>query len=241
MTAQLLQPDAAGAGNRTGAQLSALAAELPEELIRQVFTHASWSEHRSDSYERLAFLGDSVLGLAITSHLYPRLAAERFGAGRLTKIRAQVVSGPSCRLVAQRLGLLERLQGAAPQGSGPQQMRDLATERVLASVLEALIGACFLQAGYDRAAAAVVDAFAPEIERALEHPLDFKSTLQEQLARSGERACYELIDERGPPHRRTFAVGVRVRGDLAGRGEGPSKKVAEQEAARRALERIGRE
>src|ERR1700723_3770044 len=68
--------------------LNALLEELPEELSRQVFTHASWSERRSDSYVRLAFLGDSVLGLAVTAHLYPRLEAERFGAGRLTKLGA---------------------------------------------------------------------------------------------------------------------------------------------------------
>src|SRR5580693_6530703 len=77
--------------------------ELPQELERQVFTHASWSERSSDSYTRLAFLGDSVLALAVTTHLYPRLEAERFGAGRLTKIRAQAVSGSSCRAVAERL------------------------------------------------------------------------------------------------------------------------------------------
>src|SRR4051794_33755238 len=91
---------------------------LPEDLARQVFTHASWSERRSDSYSRLAFLGDSVLGLAVTAHLYPRLEAERFGAGRLTKIRAQTVSGPSCVAVAERLGVPERLQAAAPEGAG---------------------------------------------------------------------------------------------------------------------------
>ena len=73
--------------------------ELPDDLRQQVFTHASWTERRSDSYSRLAFLGDSVLGLSITAHLYPRLEAERYGAGRLTKIRAQTVSGPSCRAV----------------------------------------------------------------------------------------------------------------------------------------------
>jgi ribonuclease-3 len=67
--------------------LGELLAELPEDLARQVFTHASWSERRGDSYARLAFLGDSVLALAVTTHLYPRLEAERFGAGRLTKIR----------------------------------------------------------------------------------------------------------------------------------------------------------
>ena len=88
--------------------LADLLEELPAELARQVFTHASWSERRADSYTRLAFLGDSVLGLAITAHLYPRLEAERFGAGRLTKIRAQAVSGPACRAVAERLGLPER-------------------------------------------------------------------------------------------------------------------------------------
>ena len=81
-----------------------------------MFTHASWSERRSDSYARLAFLGDSVLALAVTAYLYPRLEAERFGAGRLTKIRAQAVSGPSCRAVAERLALPERLRAAAPAG-----------------------------------------------------------------------------------------------------------------------------
>src|SRR5436309_12500829 len=69
--------------------LRKLLEELPPELERQVFTHSSWSERRSDSYDRLAFLGDSVLALAVTAHLYPRLEAERFGAGRLTKIRAR--------------------------------------------------------------------------------------------------------------------------------------------------------
>ncbi len=83
-----------GAASREGvALLRSLLEELPEELARQVFTHASWTDRRSDSYTRLAFLGDSVLALAVTAHLYPRLEAERFGAGRLTKIRAQAVSG----------------------------------------------------------------------------------------------------------------------------------------------------
>ena len=81
-----------------------------------MFTHASWTARRSESYERLAFLGDSVLALAVTSHLYPRLEAERFGPGRLTKIRAQAVSGRSCREVAERLGVPERLSAAAPPG-----------------------------------------------------------------------------------------------------------------------------
>ena len=73
-------------------KLQALLDQLPADLGAPVFTHASWTSSRADSYERLAFLGDSVLGLAVTTHLFPRLDAERFGPGRLTKIRAQSVS-----------------------------------------------------------------------------------------------------------------------------------------------------
>jgi len=219
--------------------LEELLEELPEELEKQVFTHASWSERSSDSYTRLAFLGDSVLGLAVTTHLYPRLEAERFGAGRLTKIRAQAVSGPSCRVVAERLGVPRRLRAAAPAGvEANATMAMLETERVLASVIEAVIGACYLNAGYERTAAAVVEAFEPEIEQALEHPLDFKSALQELLAQRGAEVSYEVTGEAGPPHDRTFTVAANVDGETLGRGSGRSKKHAEQEAAREATERL---
>src|SRR6266545_5055544 len=107
---------------------------LPEDLARQVFTHASWSERRSDSYERLAFLGDSVLSLAVTTHLYPRFEAERYGAGRLTKIRAQAVSGRACRRVAERVGVPDRLRVTAPEGVGTPVEALVKTERALASV-----------------------------------------------------------------------------------------------------------
>jgi ribonuclease-3 len=219
--------------------LNALLEELPEELVRQVFTHASWSERRSDSYTRLAFLGDSVLGLAVTTHLYPRLEAERFGAGRLTKIRAQAVSGPSCRAVAERLAVAQRLLAAAPQGVRESDAVALGeTERVLASVIEAVIGACYLQFGYERTAEAVVEAFRPEIEQALENPVDFKSTLQELLAQRGETVTYDVTAEHGPPHERVFEVAARVDGRSLGSGAGRSKKHAEQQAAREAVEQL---
>jgi ribonuclease III len=221
--------------------LGELLEELPEELARQAVTHASWSERRSDSYTRLAFLGDSVLGLAVTTHLYPRLEAERFGAGRLTKIRAQAVSGPSCRAVAERLGLPQRLLAAAPAGGGESAQALVETERVLASVIEAVIGACYLHAGYERTAEAVVEAFSPEIEEALEHPVDFKSALQELLARRGAEVTYEITGEEGPPHERTYSVLARVEGRELGSGSGRSKKHAEQEAARAAVDRLGEE
>ncbi len=218
--------------------LGTLLDELPEQLARQVFTHASWTDRRSDSYTRLAFLGDSVLGLAVTTHLYPRLEAERFGAGRLTKIRAQVVSGASCRGVAERLELAERLSAAAPEGTDEWAAARLQTERVLASVMEAVIGACYLNVGYAPTAEAVVEAFAPEIEEALEHPVDFKSALQELSARRGAEVSYEVTAEDGPPHERTFSVVARVDGRELGVGSGRSKKHAEQQAAQLAVESL---
>jgi ribonuclease-3 len=204
-----------------------------------VFTHASWTQRRSDSYTRLAFLGDSVLGLAVTTHLYPRLEAERFGAGRLTKIRAQAVSGRSCRVVAEQLGVVELLLAAAPAGVAPAATAVVETERVLASVIEAVIGACYLTVGYERTAAAVVDAFAEQIEEALEHPVDFKSTLQEHLAQRGEVVHYDVIEELGPPHNRLFTVQAVRGAETLASGTGRSKKHAEQDAARLALESLG--
>jgi ribonuclease III len=195
-------------------------------------------DQRGDAYERLAFLGDSVLSLAVTAHLYPRL--ESYGAGRLTKIRAQAVSGRSCRAVAERLGIPERLRAAAPPDvAGPATEALAQTERVLASVIEAVIGACYLQFGYLDTAEAVVDAFTPEIELALERPADFKSALQERLARRGSVVSYEVTAEEGPPHERRFEVAAVVEGEELARGAGRSKKDAEQAAAETALDGLG--
>jgi ribonuclease-3 len=209
---------------------------LPGELATPVFTHSSWTERRSNSYERLAFLGDSVLALAVTAYLYPRLEAERYGAGRLTKIRAQAVSGRSCMAVALRLGIPDRLKAAAPPGAESSARALVSTERVLASVIEAVIGACFLAFGYERTAAAVVDAFSREIDEALEHPIDFKSALQERLAQRGALVSYDVVEEHGPPHDRTFQIKATIGGVEVARGTGRSKKDAEQEAAQAALE-----
>jgi ribonuclease-3 len=214
---------------------------LPDDLARQAVTHSSWTERRSESYERLAFLGDSVLSLAVTTHLYPRLDAEAYGAGRLTKVRAQAVSGRSCRDVAERLGIPERLRNAAPESvAGPATEQLARTERVLASVIEAVIGAVYLEFGYLETADAVVEAFTPEIERSLVSPADFKSALQERLARRGTIVTYEIAAEEGPPHERTFEVVAMVEGEPLARGSGRSKKDAEQAAAEAALESLAR-
>jgi ribonuclease-3 len=179
-----------------------------------------------------------VLGLAVTAHLFPRLEAERYGAGRLTQIRAQAVSGRACRAVAERLGLPERLRAYAPAGVGRNVETLVGIERVLASVIEAVIGAVYLHAGYGPTAEAVVEAFEPEIRGALEGSIDFKSALQERLARTGDRVSYAVTAEDGPPHDRRFGVAARVGEEELGHGSGRSKKDAEQQAARAALDRM---
>ena len=155
--------------------------------------------------------------MSVTTHLFPLLDAETYGAGRLTKIRAQAVSGRSCRAVAERLGLPERLRTAAPADVSPASVDALlATERVLASVIEAVIGACYLAYGFETTAAAVREAFAPEIEQALERPADFKSALQERLARRGRDR--DLRGGRGDrPAARADLRGGRARGGHGGR------------------------
>jgi ribonuclease III len=179
-----------------------------------------------------------VLALSVTAHLYPRLEAEQFGAGRLTKIRAQAVSGPACRAVAEQLGVADLLRAAAPPGTPASATAVVETERVLASVIEAVIGACYLSAGFERTSAAVAEAFAEQIEEALERPVDFKSALQERLAQGGETVLYEVTEQSGPPHDRTFAVVAMVGASVLARGSGRSKKLAEQDAARRALDEL---
>jgi ribonuclease III len=225
-----------GSSPETAESLADLLAELPEDLQRQAFTHASWVEHRAESYERLAFLGDVVLSLAVSTHLFPRF--ERYGAGRLTKVRAQAVSGASCARVAADLGVPERLREAAPEGTGRSAEMLLESERVLASVCEAVIGASYLAFGFERTSPAVVRSFAEEIDDALEHPVDYKSVLQERLARRAEVVVYKIDSEQGPAHDRSFVAVAEVAGEELGRGEGKTKKSAEQEAALRALEEI---
>ena len=210
--------------------------ELPEELGRQALTHSSWVERRTDSYERLAFLGDVVLSLSISDHIYPRFPD--WGAGRLTKLRAQAVSRGACAEVARRLGVPERLQVAAPEGVGKNAEVLIGSERILASVCEAIIGAVYLAFGMERVAPAVVEAFADQLDEALGSPVDFKSRLQETLARHSEVVTYRIADASGPAHDRSFVAVAEVAGEEVGRGEGKTKKAAEQRAAEQALEHV---
>ena len=219
--------------------LSKLVAELPEDLRVQALTHSSWTEQRTESYERLAYLGDSVLALAVARDLVDRFP--EVDAGGLTKVHNQAVRGASCAEVGRELGVPEMLRANEPEEMQlgiPAEVL-LSGERPLPEATEALIGACFIAFGFEPIAAAVAAAFEPRIEHAAETRIDFKSALQELLARRHARVSYEVIAESGPPHRRKFEVAAVIDGERVGEGEGRSKKAAEQDAAEKALKHLG--
>src|SRR5262245_17549535 len=171
------------------ASLAELFADAPEELRRQALSHSSWVGERTQSYGRLAFLGDSVLGLSTATLLFSEHPDADIG--ELTKILNQAVSGRACAEVARELKLPELLAAEAPQeGEGLPVETLLASERTLASVCEAVIGVCYLEHGYERTSEAVIESFAGEIEQATRERLDFKSELQERLARHGRTVLY---------------------------------------------------
>ena len=189
-----------------------------------------------DSYERLEFLGDSVLELAIARALYD--AYPDFAEGRLAKIRSHVVSRESCARVARELELGSRLPlyGSPPQ---TDELDGLMRNRnVLAALLEAAIAALFLEHGYEKIEDAIAAAFKGRTEYALTAHVDHKTELQELVAQQGGQVAYTIVATDGPPHERSFTAAVSIDGAELGVGHGRSKKQAEQQAAREALAQI---
>jgi ribonuclease-3 len=219
--------------------LASLIDALPPERLRHVFTHSSWSETRAQSYERLEFLGDSVLGLAIAQELYERFPD--FEEGRLAKVRAHVVSRQSCAVVGRRLELGRRLleSGAV---LAPDELERLSDNRnVVAALLEAALGALYLEHGFEAVRPAILSAFEDRIEYALTGHVDSKTELQEELARRSLRVAYTVLAVEGPAHERHFTCAAIIDGEEVGVGTGASKKAAEQAAAAQVLERLTRE
>ena len=209
---------------------------LPAEVREAVFTHSSWLPERVRSYERLEFLGDGVLGLAIAHHLYRRLpdGAE----GELARARAHIVSGESCAAVADALGLVADLAARAEALGAGDAAAVVESAAVRGAVVEAAIGACFLEHGFEPVADAVVEAFAGRVEYALVEYVDYKTVLQEELARLDRSVTYVVAETSGPPHQRSYTSVAMVGGHELGRGSGSSKKTSEQRAARQALEAL---
>jgi ribonuclease-3 len=213
--------------------LATLVQRLPEELRRRAFTHSSWVDERVQSYERLEFLGDCVLGLAVAEELYRRAPEE--DEGRLAQQRAYVVSRPSCALVARALDLEADFE-AERERLGATHIAP--STNVLAALCESVIGAAFLHHGYRETAAAVIEAFRERIEFGVQGFVDHKTELQERLARRGASVSYRLMEATGPAHRRRFSSAAMLGDELLGLGEGPSKKASEQAAAQEALLRV---
>lgn len=204
-------------------------------LLERALVHRSAiAEGLGDvSYERLEFLGDAVLGLAVAHHLYSEYPD--IDEGEMAKTRATVVGEQVLAGVASRLGVGKALV----LGKGEEQSGGRTKPSLLSDALEAIIGAAYLDGGYGVVSHLVVEHWAPLIADHVKAPggVDYKSRLQERLAADGHQPAYSHTDE-GPDHAKSFIVTVSVGGSVVGTGRGTSKKRAEQEAARRALQEL---
>lgn len=208
------------------------------ELLARALTHRSYANERRNPLigdnERLEFLGDAVLDLIIGCQLYT--AHPHADEGELSRLRAELVSAPSLARLARGLQLGDCLL----LGRGEDRSGGRDRENLQADAFEAVIGALFLDAGYSAAETVVRRLFAPQLESApAAAGQDFKTRLQERLQAERQlRPTYVLVAASGPDHQRHYQVEVLASGAVLGRGEGSTKKRAEQDAARRALARL---
>jgi len=209
-------------------------------LLRQAFTHRSYlNEHRGESAghnERLEFLGDAVLELISTHYLYERFPEQ--DEGELTAYRAALVNATTCAEVANEIGINDYLLLSRGESKDTGRARGV----LLANALEALIGAIYLDQGYDAAREFINAHLFPKIDDIVKNRLwqDAKSALQEKSQENhGVTPHYAVLKETGPDHDKQFIVGVYIQENLIADGSGKSKQEAEQSAARAALEKKG--
>ncbi len=207
-----------------------------EGILERAFRHASYVNEREKgdlgNNERLEFLGDAVLDLAV-SHILMDLF-EDVNEGELSKYRASVVNEGGLCQVARELQLGDYMF----LGRGEELTQGREKPSILANTLEALLGALYLDAGFERTKEIIQRLFMPLIEKInADRPMnDFKSILQEHTQEKyKQRPEYRLVEERGPAHDRTFRVSLRLEGRIIAGGVGKSKKEAEQKAAREAF------
>jgi ribonuclease-3 len=206
------------------------------ELLITAFTHRSYvNEHKNSVHEhneRLEFLGDAVLELISTEYLYNRFKDPE---GTLTNWRSSLVRTESIGAAASRLGFEPMLR----LSKGEKRGTDRARAQILANCYEAVLGAIYIDGGYETAKKFVQNSLLNTFDQILEEGswMDPKSYLQE-LAQSNEglTPIYKVLDEVGPDHDKAFTIGVFINGKLRGRGNGPSKQAAQVAAAKAALE-----
>ncbi len=204
-------------------------------LLEAALTHASIASNRLQSNERLEFLGDAVLGMVVCEYLFQKFSDHL--EGELTKIKSAVVSGSTCARISKDL----RLDQCLFLGNGISTRAKLPTS-VLAAVLEALIAAMVLDAGFELTREFILRQVIPHIDKAAasEHQQNFKSQLQQYAQKElSATPVYEALDEKGPDHSKCFEVAVRISGQRYLPAWGTSKKEAEQKAAHNALVTLG--
>jgi ribonuclease-3 len=206
------------------------------ELLVSALTHRSYmNEHKKSAKEhneRLEFLGDAVLELVVTEHLYRNYSEPE---GILTNWRAALVRTESIGAAGAKLNLGELMRLSRGEKHGSERAR----EQILANAFEAVTGAMYLDKGYDTAKEFIHTNILSTFEEILESGSwrDPKSRLQEVAqSKDGQTPVYKVIEEVGPDHDKIFTLGVYVAGKLKGKGTGPSKQVAQQDAAKAALE-----
>lgn len=211
-----------------------------QQLLTEALSHSSYANENKKtrrSNERLEFLGDSVLSIVVSEYLFEHFS--RFPEGELTKTRASIVCEKSLHVFAKQIGLGEHLL----LGKGEENTGGRERPSILADAFEALIAAIFLDGGME-AARKFILGFIPsdiKIENG-DTVMDYKTVLQEIIQQNPEeKITYRLVDEQGPDHNKTFTVSVCLNSNAIGTGQGRSKKQAEQNAAKEALELMGYE
>lgn len=235
-------PSRASSSSGPEAALQALERKLglgiPAAELRRAFLHSSYVNERpeeGESNERLEFLGDAVIELAISEHLFRSFSNHT--EGELTKIKSVVVSGPLLAERASALGLGEALF----LGVGEEESGGRTRQSILADAFEALVGLIFCERGYEEAARFVVEQLHKEVEQVEQNQRswDYKSLLQEEAQRRGLRPVYTLLQQEGADHQKVFTVRVEV-GGFDGLGRGRRVKEAEQAAAKQAYFKLAR-
>ena len=205
------------------------------KLLETALTHPSFGgDHHVPHYQRLEFLGDAVLELAVSRYLYFELP--EVDEGKLTRIRAALVREESLNRAARRIGLGEfiRLSVGEERSGGREK------PSILSDVMEAVLAAVYLDAGFDEAVRIIGMVLGEELRpEVLKDHLDAKSRLQELMQRDGRMPSYDYLSMEGPPHAPVFAYRVMDGEQELGRGSGTSKQNAQQAAARDALKRMG--
>lgn len=204
------------------------------DLLRQALTHSSYSHSNgTKSYERLEFLGDSVLSIIISRYLYDKFSFEE---GELSKLRASIVCEHSLAQCSRKLGIGDYML----LDKGEEQTGGRDRESILADMFEAVLAAIYLDGGKEQAERFVMTNLKDIISLSEQGKIntDYKSHLQEIAQSKGKKVEYELYKTEGPEHMRTFFSQVMIDGKILGKGSGKNKKESEQAAAKKAVEKL---